>query len=297
MSKTYDAIFKQIIDLYAPDWAAWLAAHFGLPAGPLTPLDPDLSTVQAWPDKVFRLPGSAGLLHLEVQSSRDGELADRILFYNVLLNHRHDGPVHSMAILLRPEANATNLTGTVTRHRADGREYHRFGFDLVKVWEQRADDFLAGGLGTAPLGLLTDDAKGRLPELVKRLTDRIKDEVESTGKRESLLTGSYLLTGLRYDKDETFPLFQGIDYMKESSTYQAILSEGRAEGVATGRIEGRIETLRAMLLGILERKFGSVPAALESRVRTCTDLEKLQEGTYLAATATAIDAFERDVQL
>lgn len=102
MAKTYDAIFKKIIDDYSPDWAVWLASRYGLPAGPYTPLDPDLSTVQAWPDKVFRMPGSAGLLHLDVQASWDGELADRILFYNVLLNHRHGGPVHSMAILLRP---------------------------------------------------------------------------------------------------------------------------------------------------------------------------------------------------
>lgn len=141
----------------------------------------------------------------------------------------------------------------MTRRLGNGREYHRFGYEVVRVWEQSADELLAGGLGTAPLGLIANDAKGRLPDIVQRLTARIESEVASERMRESLLTGCYLLTGLRYDKSELFPLFQGIDYRKESSTYQAILNEG----VVQGTLEGRIESVRAMLVGILERRFGS----------------------------------------
>jgi hypothetical protein len=129
----YDATLKQLLDACAPDWVAWLAPLCGPPAGVgAQPLDVDLSTVQPVADKVFRLqPPASGLLHLEVQSSWDGGFADRLLLYNVLLEDRYGGPVHTAALLLRREASASGLTGTVARLDATGREYLRFAYTLA----------------------------------------------------------------------------------------------------------------------------------------------------------------------
>lgn len=126
MAKPFDAILKQILDDYSPDWVVWFSPLFGLPPGHLEPIDPDLSTVQPTADKVFRLPGDAGLIHLELQSSWGGSLPDRIHLYNTLLHDRHAVPVRSVAILLRQDAEAKNLTGSLTRSHADGQEYLRF---------------------------------------------------------------------------------------------------------------------------------------------------------------------------
>ncbi len=309
MAKTFDAILKQILDEFTPDWGVWLAPQFGLPAGPLVAIDPDLSTVQAAPDKVFRLPEGAGLLHLEVQSSWDGDLADRMLLYNVLLQHRHGDPVYSAVILLRPEVNARNLTGVVSRVRPDGHVYHRFEYAVVRVWEQSADALLAGGLGTAPLGLLTDDAADRLPALVRPLIERVGREVVGLGRQESFLTGCFMLMGLRYDTNEMRPLFEGIDYMKESSFYQMILNEGRTEGIARGLAEGRTEgiarglaegrteALRVSLIAVLERKFGGIPAEMEQRIKACADADQLQAGLIAAATAATLAEYASESPL
>src|SRR5262245_12696905 len=87
MAGPFDATLKQLVDAFASDWVGVLAPLVGLPASVgVDPIDPDLSTVQPAADKVFRLrPPAAGLLHIEPQSSWDGDLPGRVLVYNVLL--------------------------------------------------------------------------------------------------------------------------------------------------------------------------------------------------------------------
>ncbi len=259
-----------------------LAPLVGLPASVAAdPLDVDLSTVQPVADKVFRLRGPAtGLLHLEVQSSWDGTFANRLLVYNVLLDDRYGGPVSTAALLLRRDAGG-GLTGTVVRSAA-GAEYLRFAYTIVRVWELSADVLLAGGLGATPLALLTDDAEPRLPNLVDRFTDRVVRESATPADASLLLSCGFILMGLRYDRAVARTLFQGAQRMRESSTYQAILEEGRDEGLAEGlnrgRAEGRAEGLNRLLaalqdavLALLQERFGTVPPDVAARVRATTD--------------------------
>ena len=45
------------------------------------------------------------------------------------------------------------------------------------------------------------------------------------------------------------------------------LAEGRVEGRAEGRVEGRVEGQTEILLRLLERRFGDLPAVVQQRVR------------------------------
>lgn len=56
--------------------------------------------------------------------------------------------------------------------------------------------------------------------------------------------------------------------MRESATYQAILEEGRDEGLLLARRED--------LLALLQERFGAVPPDGEAKVRATTDEAKLQ---------------------
>jgi predicted transposase YdaD len=270
MAGPFDATLKQLVDAFAADWVAHLAPLVGLPpATAVEPLDADLSTVQPAVDKVFRLrPPAAGLLHLEPQSSWDGELPSRLLLYNVLLEHRYGGPVYTVALLLRRDANSPQLTGALSRTFPTGAEYLRFAYTVVRLWELPADRLLAGGLGAAPLALLTDDAAPRLPELVARFSERAEREAPNPGVTNLLLTSGFILLGLRYDKAVIRTLFAGVQRMRESSTYQAILDEGRAEGLVLARQED--------LLTLLQERFGPVSPELETRIRATTDPARLQ---------------------
>lgn len=72
--------------------------------------------------------------------------------------------------------------------------------------------------------------------------------------------------------------------IRESSTYQAILAQGRAEGLAEGRAEGRLATLRQILVLLLEQKFGSLVPSLEDTINANTDAAKLQAAILQVAT-------------
>src|SRR5262249_21921114 len=153
-----------------------------------TPLDVDLSTVQPVADKVFQLqPPATGLLHLEAQSSWDGEFHNRLLLYNVLLHGRYGGPGHTIALLLRRGAVTSDLTGAVVRHDATGQEYLRFRYTTVRVWELAADTLMTGKLGATPLALLADDAESRLPALVDLFAKRVERESPTTADANLLL--------------------------------------------------------------------------------------------------------------
>jgi hypothetical protein len=117
MSKPCDSTMKQLLADFAGDWVNWIAPSIGLPKGTtFEPFDPELSTVQLSADKVFRLkPPNKGLIHLELQSSWDGELPKRLHNYNTFLHDRFGEQVYSIVILLRKDANTSTLTGSYTK--------------------------------------------------------------------------------------------------------------------------------------------------------------------------------------
>ena len=298
MAKPFDAVMKELLDAYAADWVVGLASQLGLPADvALEPIDGDLATVQRSADKVFRLKEpERGLVHLEVQSNRDGDLPGRLLTYHALLHERHGGPITSVAVLLRPSADSSKLDGILTRDDRDGTEYLRFHYRVLRVWELSGESLLRGPLGLLPLAVLTTDAKEKLPEYVTRMRLRFEETNTAKETRDLLFSCCYLLCGLLYNEDAVVNGFTGVTFMLESSTYQGILRDGRKEGMELGRKEGMelgrregkelgrqegrqeaaLFTKRLVLLDLLRSRFGSVPPELEARVQTQCDLDLLQ---------------------
>jgi predicted transposase YdaD len=269
LGKVYDAALKQLVDAFAGDWMAWLGPRLGLPPETVyEPLDADLSTVSPQADKLFRLSGPAGgIVHLELQTGWEDRLADRLLVYNVLAEYRHGGPVQTVLMLLRREANTPALTGEL-RRTAAGQVYLEFRYTVIRTWELRADDLLSGPAGTLPLATITDDAQAVLPDVVARLGGRISREVIDPTARETLWAAAYILLGLRHDEETINRLFQGLKTMEESSTYQYILRRGEAKGRA---VEAR------RVLGLLgEQRFGPPPAAVDSALDGISDPDRLE---------------------
>jgi hypothetical protein len=78
--------------------------------------------------------------------------------HSALLFAHYHVPIHTVAILLRPEAAHTNLNGTIAYAPRPGRGKMNFSYEVVRLWERSADHLLAAELGIAPLAML-----GRLP--------------------------------------------------------------------------------------------------------------------------------------
>jgi predicted transposase YdaD len=253
--RPFDVTTSFLIESF-PD--AWLACA-GLPVdGPARVVESDVSMVLAEVDKVIRVDAaSPWLAHLELQLSRDRALPLRLLQYHVLLLRRHELPVASVVILLRPEADGPELSGRLDWLGPRGQATISFTYDVIRIWEHPAEEFLQHGLGTLPLAPLAAVEQERLPEIMRRIEERIAQEAPPQTAYE-LRASTFTLLGLRYDDDVARQLVRGMITMRESATYQAILEEGRDEG----RAVGRNQTVHDMLLAGGRLRFGPPDALI-----------------------------------
>jgi predicted transposase YdaD len=227
MSKKYDATPKGLVEMGPADWAAFL----GLPADAVEVVDADVSTVTAAADKVLRVHTAAGALiqHIDFQAGPDASVPQRTHGYNALLEERHGIPVASVVFLLRPEANLRTITGLYKRCLPGKRNpYLRFRYRVIRVWRVPVDTFLKGGVSLTPFAPIGAVTAGELPGVISRMQRRLDQEPDQTLVGE-LWTATRVLLGLRYAPAFIETLLRGIRAMRESTTYQAILEEGRVE--------------------------------------------------------------------
>jgi hypothetical protein len=267
MSLPFDATLK---DLAREDPAAFLAVFDRPPAAPLSLRNVDLSTITTAADLVVGLGDPlVEIVHIDFQSSAAANKPAAVLVYNALLFDQYGVPVHSIVILLRPQAAHANLHGAVSYATRPGRGKKEFGYEIIRLWERSAEDLLAGPLGTAPLALL-----GRLPEgvelvaglrgVAERLLARLEREVPPERARK-LLTAAWVLTGLRLRRDVARQVFRGVRAMRDSDTYMAIIDEGREEEA------------KKMILRLGQKRFGPPAEDVKTRLEAITDIERLEQ--------------------
>jgi predicted transposase YdaD len=77
----------------------------------------------------------------------------------------------------------------------------------------------------------------------------------------------------RFDTEELVSqLLEGVANMHESTTYQAILREGRKEGLIEGRITGE----QQILIRQGTKRFGKPDAAILAAIKAIRDVERLE---------------------
>ncbi len=266
-AKLFDATLKDLMDACSTDWATELGPWQGQR---VEVIDADLATVTAASDKVLRLHSDAftWLLHLEANSGSESDLPERLSWYNALLGHRHRLPVRSVVLLLRREANASNLTGVYERRFPDeDAAYVTFRYRVVRLWELPLERLLTGRLGMLPLAPLTDEAAAVLPAVIGRIDERLRQEA-SPEEADKLRAATFVLMGLRYSDELSERLFRGITTMEDSVTYQAIIRKGAARG--------RVEEAKKFLLILGRSRFGSPDAPTTAALEAINDLDRLE---------------------
>jgi hypothetical protein len=265
MSKPFDATLKDLGREHPRDFLA----TFDQPSTqPVTLLNVDLSTVTTAADLVIGLGDPLNeILHFDFQASAAAWKHIDILVYQSLLFGRYRVPVHSMVVLLRPQAAHSNMDGTIRYAARPGRGKMDFGYEVIPLWERPANELLAGDLGTLPLALL-----GKLPagvsleegmaDVLNRLVNRLLQEAVPEQTRK-LLTCAFVLSGLRLEKEAAEQLFRGAKGMQESSTYPVYLAI-------------RAEEAKRILFLLGEDRFGPVDGATRARITAIEDLDQLE---------------------
>ncbi len=277
-SRPFDDTFKDMLEL-SP--AGWAERFLGGPVTSAECIDADVATVSAAADKVLRVSHGRGrlLLDLEARSGHAGDAPAQAHVYSTLLTKRHDLPVRSVLILLRPEANATGLTGVMERreHPEDAEPYIVFRYRVVRLWQEPLSPFLSGPVAMLPFAPLTDEGAADLEGTVGRVVRRIRAETapEAAGRMEA---ATFVLLGLRHEADVIQTLFKGVQEMEESTTYQLIIRKGEAR------------SLRETILRLGAQKFkAAAPEGTRVAIEAIADLERLRRLTDRILTADSWD--------
>ncbi|HEV2472574.1 MAG TPA: DUF4351 domain-containing protein, partial [Chthonomonadales bacterium] len=206
------------------------------------------------------------------------DLPRRTQVHNALLDRRHDLPVRSVIILLRPEADGPAMTGEYVRSTPDGTRVNHFSYQVLRLWQIEAEELLSGGVGTLPLVPLAHTSKERIGDTIVRMQQRIERETVGS-EAATLLSAAHILLGLLYRPEEAAQLLPGAQAMRESSTYQAILAEGEQKGRVEGRMEGaqegRLSEAREMVLRIGTKRYGGPNNQVVSRIEAIASVERL----------------------
>jgi hypothetical protein len=265
MAMTFDATLKDM-GRHSPH--GFLAAFDRPPTGPVKLLNVDLSTVTTAADLILGLGEPLQeIIHLDFQSSAAAWKHADLMVYNALLFAHYHVAVHTLVLLLRPEAAHANLSGVIGYAPRPARGSMNFSYEVIRLWERPAEELLASDLGVVPLAML-----GRLPEgqpleagltaVARRVVERLQKEAPPD-RVKRLLTDALLLTGLRVRRDVAARVFRGVRAMHESDTYLMILEEGQEKA------------LRQVILALGEDRFGDPDEAVKDRLKEVTDLDRL----------------------
>jgi hypothetical protein len=184
----------------------------------------------------------------------------------------------TIAVLLRPNAQRANLTNRV--------EYHglSFRFEIVKVWELPAEQFLQGGVSLMPLAVLGRPAGGltrsqALPAQIQTLIDRAQEEAED--ELGELLTATVILASIHHEPAAAREVIRHVLNMRELPGYKFILNEGA------------IYHGHDLILKLGRQQLGDPTEKQVAKLKSIEDLERLDRMVFKVHATKSWDALLR----
>jgi predicted transposase YdaD len=268
----FDRTLKRIAERTPADLLAWLADILGWPATTLVQasLSKELVSSEQEVDLLWLVEtdGEQELLHWEFQLQDETRMGLRLAGYALQLIERDKRPVHTVIMQLRRQNSVLESPFVIGTKR---REYLRYEFDAVRLWEVDPDTVLKK---QAPyLWPLAAMMANMTPQRVLAVAEQIVAAVPPGEDRKELVGMLVVLAGVQFKDAEIAtalrenPMID--DIWEESETAQAQRARGHAEGL----VEGRAELARVAL----EARFGELSqevlaALIEAPDSTLTQL-------------------------
>lgn len=279
MSHPFDATLKDILGQDAVD----LAPVLGLPTHlPSQTLNVDLSTVSAATDVAFGFGDPVQeITDINFQSGPDPDIDARVHFYNSAYHYRFHVPVRTVLILLRTAADHPDVSGQLAY--ATGGTEVKFKYEIIRLWQHPIGPFLTGGLALlplAPLCQLPDDVplEQSVRDVVHQIDQRLAAEAPYD-RAVKLMTATFVLAGLRMEKEALDHIFQGVKVMHESSAFDLYEEKGE------------IKASQRMLLRMGRNRFGPPDATTEAALRAIKSLDRLERMADAVLTANSWTEF------
>jgi predicted transposase YdaD len=239
-------------------------------------LSPELPAVARQADLVWEVVdahGRSGLLHIELQSRPDPEIAERLAEYAIRLWRRYHLPMRSVVVFLRP-TQAVPPSPFVVEFA--GRQNLFYPFDVARLWEIPAERVLE--TPHVELWPLAGLMAGATVDRVVATAQQIAAAPVGAQERSDLAGLLVLLAGLRLPTEAVLealrrdPMIN--DLVRESGVAGALIdeakSEGRREGLdeglSEGQREGLDEGLREAVRLAVEGRLGPLDNAIRAAI-------------------------------
>lgn len=275
-----DNISKFLIEQYSADFAAWLLGK-SINLATIDPTELNVEPIRA--DSVMLLQSSAVILHTEFQTVGDRTMPFRMADYYLRLKRKFPAQtIQQVVIYLK--RTSSNL---VRQDRYQTPEMtHQFR--VIRLWEQPVEMFM-NTPGLLPLAVLSSasDKESVLTQVVREL-----EQIANPREQSNLVAATSILAGLELD-EQTIRQLMRSPVMRESTMYQSILREGRAEGLEQGLIQGRTVEGRELVLKLLTRKLGSLSPEVTTKVSALSleELESLGEALLDFTSVSDLDSW------
>ncbi|PSB01753.1 Rpn family recombination-promoting nuclease/putative transposase [Merismopedia glauca] len=251
-----DNISKFLIERYSTDFATWL---LGQPIS-LTTLNPtELNVEPIRADSVMFLQSNEIILHTEFQTVPDETMSFRMADYYLRLCRKFPNrQIQQVVIYLKP--SSSDLVRQ-TRYQTRAMTHE---FRVIRLWEEPLEVFLRTP-GLLPYAVLSQAENKE--EVLARVVSQL-EQIADTREQSNLVAATSILAGLQLTP-ETIRRLMRSPAMRESTMYQYILDEGRAEGQLEGEARGLAQGLakeRELVLKQLTRKVGNLAPETRSRL-------------------------------
>jgi predicted transposase/invertase (TIGR01784 family) len=257
-----DNLCKYLAAKYPQHFASWILRR--LITSPVKVLKTELTLEPVRADSVIFLQTDTEILHLEfqVKVSTEKPMPLRMLNYWLRLHWQYGLPVRQVVIWLKPTSNPavfeTEFQSENTRHK----------YDVIRMWEESPEPLLKDPV-LLPLAVLA--ATQEPNQLLAQVAQEVA-KIEETDQRQEIAACTQVLAGLRFNKDLIANFFRE-EIMQESVIYQDILQKGLEQGLN----QGKKQEATALILGMLNRRFGSLETDIRERLDSLTtpQLEEL----------------------
>lgn len=136
--------------------------------------------------------GEPGVLHIELQSTRDDEMGERVSDYALRLRIQHKIALHSIVIYLRPDGP---IPEPVYGWDWGDRSGFRYEYEIIRLWEWRSEQVLTTPYYNLwPLAGFMSDVT---VDTTAQIADRIVTAAPSDEEREQLTGDLALFAGMR----------------------------------------------------------------------------------------------------
>jgi hypothetical protein len=222
-----------------------------------------------------------GLVHIELQSRNEKDFALRMAEYLFAIRRKYGRLPRQVALYVgeAPLRMRDAIEGPGVSVR----------FLLVDIRELDGEQLLtSANAGDNILAVLTRLGKqpGALGRILRRIAAGQPDD------RQGALAELFIIAGLRRMEDEArreatkMPVLNDI---MDNKVFGPAIRQGRAEGRVEGRVEGQVE----IVLSMIQKRFGPIPAGVAERIAALKSAQLKRVGLRLLDAQRIEDLFAR----